>query len=149
MATKAKRSPAQRAATAKLVALNRTRKRNPAREAKLSKLHKALRHLNDSIAKGYEFPDALFSVSQSHGVPYQRLQALYDAQDRPKKNPERRSDPTMRRGLGFAVLADSTIVVGVFALQSDARTFAQAIADQTEKQLRVVPGAYTFTPDAR
>jgi hypothetical protein len=147
MATKAKRSPAQRAATAKLVALNRARKRNPA--PKLSKLQKALRHLNDSIAKGYEFPDALFSVSQSHGVSYQRLQALYDAQDRPKKNPERRSDPTMRRGLGYAVLADSTTVVGVFALQGDARTFAQAIADQTDKQLRVVPGAYTFTPDAR
>jgi hypothetical protein len=89
------RSPAQRAATAKLVALNRARKRK-------------------------------------------------------RKNPsERRSDPTMRRGLGYAVLADSTTVVGVFALQGDARTFAQAIADQTDKQLRVVPGAYTFTPDAR
>jgi hypothetical protein len=95
MATKTKRSPAQRAATAKLVAMNRGRKRK-------------------------------------------------------RKNPsERHITPTVHRGLGFAVLADSSIVVGVFALQGDARTFAQAIADQTEKQLRVVPGAYTFTPDAR
>jgi hypothetical protein len=145
MATKAKRSPAQRAATAKLVALNRARKRNPA--PKLSKLQKALRHLNDSIAKGYEFPDALFSVSQSHGVSYQRLQALYDAQDRPKKNPERRSDPTMRRGLGYAVLGD-TALVAIFPLLSDARAFAQAIADQTQQQLRIVHGSWTFTPDA-
>jgi hypothetical protein len=75
------------------------------------------------------------------------MQALYDAQDRPKKNPERRSDPTMRRGLGYAVLGD-TALVAIFPLLSDARAFAQAIADQTQQQLRIVHGSWTFTPDA-
>jgi hypothetical protein len=99
MATKAKRSPAQRAATAKLIALNAKRRRGK------------------GSAK--------------------------------RKNPaERRSASTpTRRGLGHAVMGDS--LLAVFALSSDARAFGQAVADQLGKPLRVVSGAYTFTPDAR
>lgn len=79
---------------------------------------------------------------------------------KPAKNPARpraskretATNPTgtpMRR-LGYGVIVDfkgKDQLLGVFSESRDAKSFAQAVADTINSPLRVVSGAYVFTPD--
>lgn len=46
------------------------------------RLKNGLSNLNRRIEAGEEFPDACWAVSSRENVPYERLQAAYDEQER-------------------------------------------------------------------